>query len=315
MSGSNKNTNIVKNAAKDLQWHCKYNQAVNYETVYRALSGYGSSEKIRQIRGFIEDCLEPSTKMHDCSELESLLDYIHCTGEVRSSILHLAKYKVPSLQYLEYELNSLLDRFKKFEYNTSLSVVMGPYTIEEIEFGKFEVSIGIGAFGRIHSDTFPLAYALTPNCPINDSIHTHPHVRDRSICLGRGSRIFYKAAKENRITDCFEILDSILKTYNPSDPYCYIECWTRASCGNCDCYYEENDVRQCETCGIVYCKDCITQCCPNSRLLCHNCRTRSFECKYCGNLMCVDCVSVCDNCHSQYCNQHIKTESHRCMTF
>lgn len=313
---TNKSTNMVKHAAKDLQWHCKYNQAVNFSTVYKVLPRYGPYEKVTQIRSFIEDCLEPSTKMHDCSELVALLDRIDCFGEARSYILHLAKYKVPSLQYLEHELNSLLNRFKKFEYNTSLSVVMGPYTINEIEFGEFRISLDKKVFGRIDiDDAISLAYALTPKYPINDSIHTHPHVRGTSICLGRGHGLLQKATNENRITDCFEIVDSVLKTYNQNDPYCRIENWTRAVCQNCDYYYEEDEATYCEICGAFYCKNCIKQCCSNSQLICHNCRTLNFVCKYCGELMCVDCVSVCDNCHSQYCSQHIKIENHRCMTF
>jgi hypothetical protein len=277
--------------AKTIQWHYKSSFAQNYKQAFsyiRKVARYDEEKKYK-LRLAIENCLTPSNKLHNSSETIGILnslgiynnDYIEY-----QYITFLSKFRVPTLKTITSDLKILMNDFEGINFSGDcLTVEMGPFTLEGVHFGNFQVSFDMRNFCLVEHGSVPSAKAVTPNRPSDDDEHTHPHVRGNEVCIGNGRGPLDKAITQARLQDCFEIVRSVLSTYNGADPFAPIIKWTGMRCKNCDAYYESEEAGStCNKCERTYCENCVAQCCSASDFACYRCLPVHFSCAYCGNV-------------------------------
>lgn len=129
--------------------------------------------------------------------------------------------------------------------------------LEEVNFGKFKIRF---ITGTGHRTTGIEVEAVTPNRPTPNDPVVHPHVNGNNICLGNGGNAVYKALADGRYCDAYDIILSILNTYNAGSPYRRIEVWKGTPCRECGVTLGTNDMhryiggggadRVCKNCGI-----------------------------------------------------------------
>jgi len=92
-----------------------------------------------------------------------------------------------------------------------------------INLGKFRICFDIEIYYETKElNKAILAKAITPRLDYSRN-YTHPHVNcNGAICLGDGYSLIQSAIKEYRISDIFQIVQSILKTYG-EDPMVYLD--------------------------------------------------------------------------------------------
>jgi len=305
--------------AKNIQWCFKSGLSKMYRKAFsytKSITRY-DSEKRYKLRLAIEDSLAPSSKLHDSSTVKEVLkscglfeDY----DEFRY-ISFLAGFKLPSLDIITSDLNSIINSFEGINFqNDQLSVEMGPFELEGVNFGNFIATFNMNDFCILGNEVYPYITPVTPNYPEGDDEHSHPHVRGSDICLGQGHSPLDAAALEGRLQDCFEIIRSILNTYNANDPFAPIVKWTGNRCPNCGDFFEvEYESAMCNICETTYCENCVRQCCSASDFACYKCIPAKFLCRYCGRSMCAECVRICEECGHRLCFNHIEKGHHRCV--
>ena len=88
--------------------------------------------------------------------------------------------------------------------------------------------------------------ALTPNCPIGNPDVTHPHVRNKRLCLGDAEAVLKIAKSDFRVLDMIQIIETTLNTYNPDSPYVSIDRWYGdTDCGECGSHICSGDEYYC----------------------------------------------------------------------
>lgn len=146
------------------------------------------------------------------------------------NLAHARNFRIPSVKFIADELRAIKQEYDMVSYRTAegvLSVVMGPFIIKDVNFGRFEIIIDeryLGVLGNGFSE--PTLKALTPNHPKSGDGREHPHISlDKYLCMGAGEDIFKSAISEVRILDALSIIESVLNTYG-AEPYKPIEAWT-----------------------------------------------------------------------------------------
>jgi hypothetical protein len=176
----------------------------------------------------------------------------------------------------------------------------------EIELGAFQICF---TWSDLKHPTACLSVeAMSPNPAAgNDGGTVHPHVRKKRVCLGDAAEPIVAAIEDGRLTDVFNIIDSLLHTYNHDSPYTKLTEWdgesedSRASCASCG-----NDMFEdgcyCEGCENAVCDSCFVHCdiCDDWR--CDGCMPIR-RCKSCKQYGCGDCVSACPNCGEWTCKE------------
>jgi hypothetical protein len=305
--------------AKTIQWHYRANQAHNFRKGFRHIERVTDSKESQyKLRQIIGDSLDPSNKFHDPKEAQNILNSkgFYDGHDEYKYITFLAGFKLPSLKTIMSELTILMKEFEGIAFcRDSLIVEMGPFTLEDVEFGNFQVGFPMTYFCLIDNESVPRLYPVTPNYPDGDDLHSHPHVRGNEVCLGNGRKPLYRAMTGARLQDCFEIVRSILNTYNANDPFAHLVKWTGERCRSCDNYYDpENDETACcDRCEKTYCKACVRRCCSASDFACYRCQPARYSCRYCGNSLCSECIKVCELCKQHLCSSHTDRAYHRCV--
>lgn len=238
---------------------------------------------------------------------EDINMYLSQANLYRDKIKHCLIRDIQSKDQIKSDLLMLDEDYVCEVINDDeLMVTMGPYELEGIQFGLFDVSICIESLGHFYNRDFRLT-AQTPNLASEgDGDIPHPHVRGTVMCMGDGEEPITNAMRQVRLYDAFSIINSILQTYNPESPYAKLEVWNGASCYDCGEYYnpEESGVG-CQRCNRSGCNYCIVSCCDTYR--CNDCATN--KCNRCGEYQCDQCVELCQTCETVYCGFCLKEHS------
>ena len=302
--------------AKTIQWHYRYNLSDTYRKAFDTISKLDCDEQIKyNLRLGIEDSLNPSSKLYSAKEVDKQLKSADLYEDQSryKRIMFPTIFKLPTLKTIIEDLNAIMKDFSGINFTDDcLTVEMGPFELEGVNFGSFQAALSLKYLCMMDVEYSPQIYAVDPNYPKSDEVHPHPHVRGHEICLGGGRDVLYKSMSNARLQDCFQIISSVLNTYNGNDPYAHIERWTGEQCGNCEVYYDpNNDGVVCEKCEKPYCKSCVRGCCSKAAPVCYKCEPSQFNCSWCGKVLCSECVSLC-KCNIRLCLDHMPMDNHRC---
>ena len=191
-----------------------------------------------------------------------------------------------------------------------LVVTTDAITLEDTYLGDFEVRVRLDQI--IADQCFVRVVAMDPHPAASDHRVTHPHVSDEGLCMGDGKTAIKKALRSGRIFDAFELMNSILTTYNSGSPYISLSDWDGSGtiCHDCEASLDEDESYNCHTCGDDYCGECSYTCRSCDDTVCANCSTR---CPVCDDRVCdrSRCLPTCGDCGEQMCTSCL--ESHDCQ--
>ena len=169
----------------------------------------------------------------------------------------------------------------------TLSVVVGPITLLDVELGAFRIELDLDGVARAVSSPYAVI-ALTPHPAESNSDVTHPHVQDDALCEGAGREAIRRALREGRLLDFFMVVANILRTYNPNGPYVALADWSGARCGDCDDLVSPDRLGSCRDCAQSVCDDCSVACGQCQGACCGDCLS---SCASCDEPRCQDCLS------------------------
>ena len=177
------------------------------------------------------------------------------------------------------ELRSLFQEFDDPQHEPraqTLSIVTEPITLEEVSLGRFRITLHLERLlsgGRMNGDAFDVE-ALDPNPASGDESIPHPHVRDRSVCLGDATTSIQTALQQGRIADAFRLVERVLLTYNPASPYRLLREWSDIACEDCGERVGSDEIASCSNCGNEVCGGCEQVCDGCESTFCSRCVIR-----------------------------------------
>jgi len=307
--------------AKTLQRYYRYNILKLYIKGFRLINSNAFSKEDRNsVIDMLDASITPSNNPNYISEVDadkilSLAGYYDDDSQ-RIHMRRLSRFRLPAINNIVNELSDIISEYGGFHFeddgfnNSHITAELGPFTIDDIEFGIYQISISIPELCSDYTCKI-IANAVTPNYPHGDSLHTHPHIRNQEICLGDGSQAIHNASKDARIVDIYSIIQSILKTYG-SDPFIRMTAWTGNKCDDCGRYYDVEEEKVCADCNHYYCNQCVDSCCDIETAKCGNCKSTKYSCDECGVGLCGECVTLCEVCNKVNCNYHSEISHHWC---
>ena len=234
--------------------------------------------------------------------LEKLLGEMHNEIESAKWAFSRPLPVLPTVVDIVRDLDHLRDEFDPWQYHAekhALCVTTMPITLEDVYLGRFEVQLFLLDLPRCRSSQIYSVTALDPN-PAESAEHvTHPHVNDGALCAGDATSAIGAALESGRLLDFFQIINSVLHTYNPESPYVSLDDWNGCPCGDCGHLMHEDDRYTCEICEDCFCESCVSHCrCCD----CSICLEHIGTCPQCEESVCRDCMTGCDRCESTCCN-------------
>ena len=234
--------------------------------------------------------------------IEKLLD--DCRTEIESAKWTFSRPLPlpPTVADIVRDLDHLRDEFDTWEYHAeehALCVITTPITLEDIYLGRFEIRLFLLDLPRCRSRQIYSVTALDPN-PAESAEHvTHPHVNDGALCAGDATSAIGAALESGRLLDFFQIVNSVLHTYNPESPFVALDEWGGRPCSDCDDLMNEDNRYTCEICGHCFCESCVSHCrCCDCSICLEHIRT----CPQCDESVCRECLTACDHCESTCCD-------------
>lgn len=171
-------------------------------------------------------------------------------------------HEEPTLTSIRAELEQIQNEFHGFDFNlnpATVSVIMGPVTLEDIYLGSFRVQLDISRISSLEpADCFDVI-ALEPHpSPDNPSV-THPHVSGQKLCTGNATAPLSEARRTGRLCDFFLLIRSVLDTYNPDSPFVPLGNWECQYdiCYDCGARVPQDESRKCPLCSRLFCENCI----------------------------------------------------------
>lgn len=254
------------------------------------------------------------TISYSINRIRDGLDYVYNQVTKKSTGLNLKD--------LIDDLNALKNSFPSLKIvRGRISVVTDPIELENIYLGRFKIILNMTANLSDMKD-FLMIEALEPNPPRGKGGVTHPHVQDRLLCAGDGHDILMDALSQGRIEDFFNLVITILNTYNHVSPYVPLDEWEGESCCSCGERVDEDSCSGCGKCGENVCNECSSYCeaCSSSycsehgggschgcgNWSCSNCCETHSECSGCDESYCDGCLSRCDKCDCLMCEDCAK---------
>lgn len=206
------------------------------------------------------------------------------------------------------DLVELDDEFAAVSFDgraLELAVRTEPIELGGLELGPFEIRLDTRqlAAGSAYRIT-----ALEPNpCTMRPEV-THPHVLDGQLCEGEGRQAIRRALAAGRLYDFFQLVASVLRTYNDESPFVALEDWHGRACSDCGHVTEEEEGLSCATCGDWVCAECEVSCgdCGDG-----NCTHCLASCRCCEDSYCRGCLKQCPGCAQSVCS-HCLFEDERC---
>lgn len=196
---------------------------------------------------------------------------------------------------LHEELRALVDEFDAVDWsNEHLWVNTEPIELEGVYLGRFQIRLRLDCIGALATsdDDFEVV-ALDPNPAGNHDEVTHPHVSGGRLCQGDATGPIRRALQQARLVDFFQVVCSVLRTYNAASPFVSLDEWEGVRCGDCGAGMSPEEASHCESCGDTCCDECYS-CCQNcDTVRCAACLT---DCHGCGDGHCGSCLSACEAC-------------------
>ena len=235
---------------------------------------------------------------------ETLFDIQDRVNARRGAIvLQRAQAPLP-ISTMVRDMLALRGEFDEVDINLerpSISVVTPDITLRDAD----DNSVFLGPFRIVLYCTNILHYdieAIEPHPAATNNAVTHPHVIDCTLCTGDGGTAIRNALQQGRFYDFFQVVSSILNTYNSDSPYVHLSTWFDERCADCGDSCDE--MHTCITCGEGTCESCQRHCHDCEETLCGSC---GRDCDGCGELHCAGCLHACHNCHDKCCNNCLET--------
>jgi hypothetical protein len=201
------------------------------------------------------------------------------------------------------DLVQLHEEFPKVKVNwddSVLIVVTDFITLNQVKLGAFSLQFHWKQWTEDPNLACLQVIAEEPNNPEQNEEVTHPHVRDKELCLGDAQLSLQKALEDGRIAEAFLIIRAVLNNYNPGSAYVRLEEWHGSPCYDCGQYSHDEDRSYCHVCHHDFCQECIHSCSSCDEFQCLNCMD---SCSTCGDRCCSACLeltctdhSVCRSC-------------------
>jgi hypothetical protein len=238
---------------------------------------------------------------------ESLLEISHRLKEDR---FKLEKFRQQTLDIIG-NLASLRD-IAKIDYEDE--GIFFTYRTEPIclEFDEYSVNLGefdiLVSFRRGMQPNIDVK-AIDPN-PSDDGGYHHPHVADEVMCLGHAENKVDYMLSQFMIVDLFDVLEIMLKTYNPNSPYRTLEEWhVEYECSECGKSMTGDEYKRCYCCDGILCEDCLTTVRGAGVYVCSTCAKR-YHCDICKEYK-LGVVDL-DCCNKRTCSECLSEESIKC---
>ncbi|MGC9455864.1 MAG: hypothetical protein ACP5HU_13545, partial [Phycisphaerae bacterium] len=163
----------------------------------------------------------------------------------------------------------------------------------------FEIRLRITGLANMrHSGAVYRIVALDPRPAAGHEHVTHPHVSDQRLCEGDAGAAISSVLQTGRICDFFQLVHSVLTTYNSGSPYVPLENWDGRSCYDCGYVVAEDDIHWCAACENDFCPECISYCRRCNESTCLGCLQ---SCRVCGEHVCPGCITTCPECGERLC--------------
>ncbi len=230
------------------------------------------------------------------------LDNLPYTISKAQTFLDRRERDIPTLSELLDELKAVEAQFGDVEMGDeeySLSVVTEPIILEDVYLGPFRIALYLGRLHEMYARTAYYVVALEPHPAATDDSVTHPHVSNEVLCEGDGVVAIKTALEEGRLFDFFEMVCSILNTYNPDSPYVPLSDWYGTPCYECGYVMDDESSYHCSYCDNAVCDQCSHICTTCSEIICGSCVEK---CEICEGSLCPTCAkSKCNECGSVCC--------------
>ncbi len=168
-----------------------------------------------------------------CRSASRELDGLPYTISRAQTFLDRHEKDVPTLSEILAELKAVEAQFGDLELEDEdyvLSVTTEPIILEDVYLGPFRIALYLGRLHELSQRTVYYIEALEPHPAATDDSITHPHVNNDVLCEGDGLVAIRAALAEGRLFDFFEMVCSVLNTYNPDSPYVALSDWVRFVC-------------------------------------------------------------------------------------
>ena len=275
---------------------------------FDAMSMRGVTTALRQSLTEIEHAVRCRTHA-----LERGWDAAHATSTARlqRTLEHLSRQaeafacqsrdprpRLPPIGELYEELLAARDEFGGIELEQAdeIAVTTEPVWLRDICFGPFRIVLHLTEMRRVGPEHWCSLEALDPNPAAADEDVTHPHVSKGLLCAGEAAHPIRGALLAGRLSECFLLVRSVLRTYNPGSPYVRLSEWQGMSCSDCGCTTPDDCGCCCPGCEEFVCDDCLRSCAGCGDTRCRSCLTRS---ELSDDWACPDCESECERCGSR----------------
>ncbi|MBC8355313.1 MAG: hypothetical protein H8E66_25330 [Planctomycetes bacterium] len=243
------------------------------------------------------------------SQLQAFADQM---ARLTSGLAHGATAGIATARGVYEDILSLHAEFDDVAWSKlqgTLCVTTEDIVLEGVALGRFQIQLD---WRELPATCFRVI-ALDPNPAASNEDVTHPHVEHDSLCVGDARLPIQRALEQGRIADFFQIINSVLLTYNSGSPYVSLADWNGVSCSDCgdsvdsDGRYTcekcehclcESCYRYCEACSCYFCCECVARCEGCEEDVCHCCQQ---SCKSCRDTFCPGCLeeNLCDNCQQE----------------
>jgi hypothetical protein len=199
---------------------------------------------------------------------------------------------VPGVRFLFDELHQIQADFGNLAVDWKAQAVYAvtePITLKDVYLGPFALRFCWDRLPRIAGPACFEIVATDPHPADSNDEVTHPHVRRRGLCAGDGAMAVRLALDQGRLADAFQLVRSVLLTYNPDSPHVALAEWSGNRCAECDCSISADDVRSCEFCGGDICDECLSSCSRCRTQMCLGCLD---ECAVCEDAVCKRCLAA-----------------------
>lgn len=208
----------------------------------------------------------------------------------------------PSLREILADLDQAQEEFESLHFvpeQKQLVVTTEAIELEEVYLGEFDIQLDLTCLSDLgrHASAYRVI-AKDPHPPDKDLSVTHPHVNDDTLCEGEGKTAIANALANGRICDFFQLVNGILRTYNPHSPFVSLEDWNGRDCYDCGSTMVEDNYHYCQSCENEFCARCASYCRICDDTTCRSCLTK---CSICGDPVCRSCRVSCPDCNSVLC--------------
>jgi hypothetical protein len=213
---------------------------------------------------------------------------------------------VPALCDIVAELTHLSEEFDEMEIcpaEKRIHVTTEPVTLQDIRLGPFSIRLHWERLAKKRDASAFDVVAKEPNAAAGDFSCTHPHVRGAALCAGDAAFPIANALNEGRLGDAFQLINSVLHTYNPGSAYVDLDSWDGVGCADCGQTTSSDDLYCCEHCGHDYCNDCTRLCDRCDRTLCLGCATDVHD-----QRLCPSCRKLADEENEELYENEIENE-------